>query len=251
MAVGVHPAVHLDTARRLLHKELADLSTVRSNVSEAVAYAVSVTGGPDRTVHSPTLPLRRTPGLELMGRAVCVDHVAEIIAARTGAGVVVDIGGFLVAHGPAPAGGWWVTVGDGAGIDDQRRRPELAVHDGALASSGPMHPTSDGVADLVHLHGGPVEEASPRTRWRLVTVAAATCVEAAAWTLAAHTWGACARSRLELRGLPARLVADDGAVVVVGRWIDSSVTGAHPAGSARGLGIARTATTEPDGAQVG
>jgi thiamine biosynthesis lipoprotein len=56
------------------------------------------------------------------------------------------------------------------------------------------------------------------TVWRTATAAAPTCVDANVATTAAIVLGAEAPQWLEARGLPARLVADDGSVVVLGGW---------------------------------
>lgn len=54
--------------------------------------------------------------------------------------------------------------------------------------------------------------------WRTVTVAAPSCVTANTLTTAAVVRGAAAKSWLGTQGIPARLVAQDGTVSVLGGW---------------------------------
>jgi FAD:protein FMN transferase len=54
--------------------------------------------------------------------------------------------------------------------------------------------------------------------WRTVSVAAATCADANIASTAALVLGALAAAWLSARRLPARLVAVDGSVTVLGAW---------------------------------
>jgi thiamine biosynthesis lipoprotein len=56
------------------------------------------------------------------------------------------------------------------------------------------------------------------TPWRVVTVAASTCVEANIASTAAVILGDAAPAWLQERGLAARLVRTDGSVLYVGGW---------------------------------
>jgi thiamine biosynthesis lipoprotein len=56
------------------------------------------------------------------------------------------------------------------------------------------------------------------TPWRVVTVAASTCVEANIASTAAVILGDAAPAWLQALGLPARLVRSDGSVLRLGGW---------------------------------
>jgi FAD:protein FMN transferase len=62
-------------------------------------------------------------------------------------------------------------------------------------------------------HGGPVTP-----RWSMVSVVAPTCLEANTASTASLVLGERAPDWLAARALPARLVAVDGSVRVVGGW---------------------------------
>jgi thiamine biosynthesis lipoprotein len=150
-------------------------------------------------------------------KALCADRAARLAAERTGAGVLVDIGGDVAMAGPAPAGGWAV------GITESARRPGpadtvVALTGGGLASSGTtVRRWRRSGWELHHIvdprTGWPADPA-----WAMVTVAAGTCVDANSVSTAAVVWGADAPFRVAQLGLPARLVAADGSVLEVGGW---------------------------------
>jgi thiamine biosynthesis lipoprotein len=60
--------------------------------------------------------------------------------------------------------------------------------------------------------------------WRTVSVAAATCTDANIAATAALVLGRKAPDWLQVRRLPARLVAADGEVAVVGGWPEEAVS---------------------------
>ena len=98
----------------------------------------------------------------------------------------------------------------------------IALTSGGLATSGTTaRRWTRGGRQLHHVvdpaTGWPAGEV-----WRTVTAAAPTCVDANVATTAAIVLGAGAPRWLESRGLPARLVAPEGAVVVVGGWPDET-----------------------------
>ncbi len=133
-------------------------------------------------------------------------------------GVLVALGGDIATYGPAPAEGWQVHV-----TDDHRSSPSapgqtVSIHTGALATSSiATRRWSHGGRAMHHIldpdDGGPV-----RTCWRTVSVAAATCADANIGSTAAIVLGARATEWLAEHGLPARLVALDGAVRAQGGW---------------------------------
>jgi FAD:protein FMN transferase len=159
--------------------------------------------------------LPRGVDLDLGGtaKAFAADRIAGELA--DGCGVLVNLGGDLAVAGPPPAGGWRVSVGDDhTGPGDQL----VAVHAGGLATSSTTRRTWRRGGRTVHHIVDPRTGDVPAAVWRTVSVAAPSCVEANTAATAAIVLGADAPDWLTTRGLPARLVAVDGAVTVVRGW---------------------------------
>jgi thiamine biosynthesis lipoprotein len=95
---------------------------------------------------------------------------------------------------------------------------DISVFDGGLATSGTTaRQWRRGGIDLHHIID-PSTGLPARTPWVMVSVAAATCVEANAAATAALIMGERAAAWLEERRLPARLVDVRGAVCFAGGW---------------------------------
>jgi FAD:protein FMN transferase len=161
------------------------------------------------------------------------DRAARAAAAVIpGGGVLVSLGGDIAVAGEMPNGGWPVLVADEqqpasrapAGgchaVRDPVRSPGQVVRlaAGALATSSIVcRQWRRGDRVLHHI-------IDPRTGlpaagpWRTVSVAAATCAEANAASTAAVIAGEQAAAWLAGEGLPARLVARDGSVLLVAGW---------------------------------
>lgn len=157
-------------------------------------------------------------------KAWTADRAAARIAARVEAPVLVSLGGDLAIAGPTeaqPAHGWPVRL---TGETRNGDGPVAHIHDGGVASSSTVvrRWRRDG-ATLHHLldprTGLPVEPV-----WRMVTVNAATCVDANTATTAAMVRGAAAPAWLRRLGLPSRLVDADGAVTAMGGWPEDAAT---------------------------
>jgi thiamine biosynthesis lipoprotein len=153
------------------------------------------------------------------------------VAAITGGGVLVSLGGDIAVAGEAPTGGWPVLVADeqvpvsadpGSGRAGQVPGPSpgqvVRLAAGALATSSVVcRQWRRGDRVLHHI-------VDPRTGlpaagpWRTVSVAAANCAEANAASTAAIVAGDRAVAWLAGQGLPARLVACDGSVRFVAGW---------------------------------
>ena len=154
------------------------------------------------------------------------DRAAGRIATAMRCGVLVSLGGDLSVAGTAPAGGWWVLVGDdhtrpdrgldGGGRDEGARG--VTIVSGGLATSGTVRRRWRRGGEVVHHIVDPRTNAPAAGGWRTVSVAAASCVDANTASTAAVVLGAAAPGWLGERGLPARLVADDGRVRTVSRW---------------------------------
>jgi FAD:protein FMN transferase len=149
-----------------------------------------------------------------------------------GGGVLVSLGGDIAVAGEAPNGGWPLLVAD------EQEPASRARAGGHHAVRGARR----GAGQLVRLAAGGLATSSivcrqwrrgdrmlhhivdPRTGlpaagpWRTVSVAAANCAEANAASTAAIVAGDQAAAWLAGQGLPARLVAHDGTVRLVGGW---------------------------------
>jgi thiamine biosynthesis lipoprotein len=165
-----------------------------------------------------SVPLGVELDLGATAKAFATDRAARAIAAATGAGTIVSLGGDIAVAGRSPSGGWCVGVADDhrAPLDDSGPRVLLAA--GGLATSSTSvrsWPTDLGSA---HHLLDPASGLPAATPWRTVTVAAGSCVDANVASTAAIVLGGTAPAWLAARGLPARLVAVDGSVIVVGGW---------------------------------
>jgi thiamine biosynthesis lipoprotein len=150
-------------------------------------------------------------------KAFAADRAALEVAGELGCGVLVSLGGDLRVAGEPPARGWPVDVDD--------------VHDLLTSGAQRVRISSGGVAtssttsrrwrrrdrELHHLLD-PRTGAPAGGAWRTATVAAATCVDANTASTAAILLGERAPAWLAERGLPARLVANDGTTLAVGGW---------------------------------
>jgi thiamine biosynthesis lipoprotein len=162
------------------------------------------------------------------------DRAARAAADRVpGGGVLVSLGGDIAVAGEAPLGGWPVLVSDEPGqrgSEHDARGPgqeappqeapgqEVRLLAGALATSSVRcRQWRRGGRTLHHI-------VDPRTGlpaagpWRTASVAAANCAEANAAATAAIVAGEQAAGWLTAHGLPARLVAHDGSVRLLGGW---------------------------------
>ena len=166
--------------------------------------------------------VRIPKGIELdlgaTAKALAADRAAVAAHELTGTGVLVSLGGDVSVAGPAPDAGWPVRIADDHAAPLDEGGPVFAVAAGGLATSGTtVRRWKAGSLTLHHIidprTGRPAE-----TPWRTVTVAAGTCVKANVASTAAVVLGEEAPAWLVARGLPARLVAADGAVTTVAAW---------------------------------
>ncbi|HUZ36119.1 MAG TPA: FAD:protein FMN transferase [Streptosporangiaceae bacterium] len=160
-------------------------------------------------------------------KALAADRSATRIAAATGCGVLVNLGGDIRVAGDGPAGGWHVGILDdlvfAASSVNAEPSQSVMIGDGGLATSSTLVRTwQRGEARLHHIIV-PGTGLPAQSCWRTVTVAAATCVDANTASTAAVLRGEQAAEWLDGLRLPARLVHHDGTTVMVGGW---------PAGSA-------------------
>jgi thiamine biosynthesis lipoprotein ApbE len=151
-------------------------------------------------------------------KALAADLAADAAQRAAGGGVLVSLGGDIAMRGEPPAGGWRIQVGDDSAA------PELAGAEAIAAGSGGVATSSTTVrrwrrgADTLHHLIAPRTGLPADGPWRTATVASRTCVDANTASTAAIVLGHGAAGWLEAAGLPARLVAHDGAVTRLGGW---------------------------------
>jgi thiamine biosynthesis lipoprotein len=152
-------------------------------------------------------------------KAWCADRAAARAAATTpGVGVLVSLGGDVSVAGPPPADGWSIRLADRHDAPDDADGPRVLIRGGGLATSSTVRRRwRRGREELHHV-------IDPRTGrptapcWRTASVAASSCAGANTASTAALVLGAAAPAWLATRQLPARLVAEDGEIVLVGDW---------------------------------
>ncbi|MGH3796968.1 MAG: FAD:protein FMN transferase [Pseudonocardiaceae bacterium] len=150
-------------------------------------------------------------------KALAADRAADSIARWTGSGVLVSLGGDIAVAGPAPAGGWRVRIGPDhtcPGPDDT----VVSIVSGALATSSTGRRRWDRGGRTVHHIVDPRTGDVPAPVWRTVSVAAGSCVDANTASTASIVLGEQSPEWLDRRGLPARLVGEDGRVRTVAGW---------------------------------
>jgi thiamine biosynthesis lipoprotein len=177
----------------------------------------------DRDAGTVAVPRGVSIDLGATAKAWAADRAASAVNAATGTGALVSLGGDIGTAGSAPRGGWMVHV-----TDDHRSAPDapgqtVTIGSGGLAtSSTTVRRWRCEGADNHHIID-PRTGAPARGRWRTVSVAGASCVDANVAATAAIVRGAGATAWLTELGLPARLVADDGTVQSIGGWPQDSV----------------------------
>ncbi len=175
----------------------------------------------DRARRRVTIPRGVRLDLGATAKALAADRAATAAAeAAGGSGVLVNLGGDIAVAGSPPPGGWPVRV-----TDDHRALPNapgqsLTIDSGGLATSS----TTVRRWGLASHHiidpqtGRPAE-----SRWRTVSVAAGSSVDANTASTAAIVRGDDAPRWLEERGMPARLVDREGEVLTVASWPEELV----------------------------
>ncbi|HEV7651709.1 MAG TPA: FAD:protein FMN transferase [Actinophytocola sp.] len=204
-----------------------DLGYDRDFAAVAAETAEPVRGAPapgwwrvrlDPVARRVVLPRGIRLDLGATAKALAADRAAAELAAETGAGVFVNLGGDLAVAGDPPAGGWRVVVGDDHATADPARDPVVTVRAGGLATSGTTRRTWRRAGRTVHHIVDPRTGDVPDPLWRTVSVAAPSCVDANTAATAAVVLGAAAPAWLAARGLPARLVGVRGRVEAVAGW---------------------------------
>jgi len=176
----------------------------------------------DRTTGTVAVPAGVRLDLGATAKAWAADKAAAMLAETAGCGVLVSLGGDTAVAGEPPAGGWQIRVQDVTGpVDEtpaQGPYADVGLRSGGLATSGTAARTWHRSGHDLHHILDPRTGLPVRTLWRTVSVAAATCADANTATTAALVKGAGAETWLARRGLPARLVAHNGAIVTTPGW---------------------------------
>jgi thiamine biosynthesis lipoprotein len=168
------------------------------------------------------IPAGTALDLGATAKALAVDYASTAIAAATGAGVLVNVGGDLAAAGPVPPAGWPVRLTDDAARESVtapgRRGPVVRMHGGGLATSSTAVRQWRRGGKAYHHVLDPRTGLPAEAVWRTVTVTAASCVDANVASTAAIVRGRSAPDWLASLGLPSRLVGTDGGVHLVAGW---------------------------------
>jgi thiamine biosynthesis lipoprotein ApbE len=151
-------------------------------------------------------------------KALASDLAAAALEAVGDGGVLVSLGGDIALAGEAPAGGWSIQVSDDSSAPFDSGAERVGLTSGAVATSSTR--TRSWRRGEVQLHHiiDPRTGAPAESVWRLVTVVAATCVDANTAATASIVRGAAAVPWLEEIGLPSRLVSTDDTVLRVAGW---------------------------------
>jgi thiamine biosynthesis lipoprotein ApbE len=206
-----------------------DFEQIKQNGPKIGLTARTVPGW--REVHLDGQSLTMPAGVQLdlgaTAKAWAADRSAARIAARTGRGVLVSLGGDIAVAGPAPDGGWRIRVQDVTGApEDPPAGPYalIAIRDGGLATSSTAARRWQRGGDVLHHILNPRTGLPAEPVWRTVSVAAGSCADANAASTAAVIRGRRALGWLAQLSLPARLVDATGVVFTVAGWPDESET---------------------------
>ena len=167
--------------------------------------------------------LRLPPGTRLdlgaTGKGLGADRAAAAAWRASGrGGVLVGLGGDIAVAGQPPDGGWPIAIADSSLPGEASAGQVIRLAAGAVATSSvTCRQWWRGAQRLHHI-------VDPRTGypaagpWRTVSVAAPRCAAANATATAAIVAGRDAPAWLAGTGLPARLVAHDGGILLLGGW---------------------------------
>ncbi len=151
-------------------------------------------------------------------KALTVDRVARRVADVSGAGTLFSIGGDIRVEGAAPGGGWVLGVTEDPGHGQTDPDCVICVTEGGVATSGTTTRSWRRSSRQLHHIVDPTTGWPARGVWRLVTICAASCVDANAAATAAVVWGDGAPWRIGQLGLSARFAHNDGTTFAVGGW---------------------------------
>jgi thiamine biosynthesis lipoprotein len=142
-------------------------------------------------------------------KAVAADRTAAAIADALGTGVLVSLGGDIATSGPAPDGGWQVTVQD---LPTDAPQQVTLNAGAAVATSSTAKRTWQRDGRTLHHLVDPATGAPTAGPWRAVTVVATDCARANTASTGAIEKGHKAMGWLRGLGFPARLTDEAGRV---------------------------------------
>jgi FAD:protein FMN transferase len=158
-------------------------------------------------------------------KAWAADRCARLIAAKLDCGIFVSLGGDIAVAGPAPTGGWPIRPTDDHTAPPTGPGQTISISSGGLATSSTTVRSWTVAGRPVHHIIDPATGEPARSRWRTVSVAAGSCVDANTASTAAIIRDAAALGWLREVGLPARLVRQDGTVETTPGWPDDGGPG--------------------------
>jgi thiamine biosynthesis lipoprotein ApbE len=216
-AVGRWPAAASTAGEWLVRPDgvVSPLTLIARRLAGHRAVELDAAAGTVRVPRGIMLDLGAT------AKAWAADRGARAVWEAARCGVLVGLGGDIATAGgvgSGPAGGWRIHV-----TDDHRSGPEapgqtIAIAAGGLATSSVAVRRWRRGTHAMHHIIDPSSGAPARGPWRTVSVAAADCTDANIAATAALVRGERGPAWLDELGLPARLVAHDGAVLRVGDW---------------------------------
>jgi thiamine biosynthesis lipoprotein len=172
----------------------------------------------DRVAMSVTVPAGVEIDLGATAKAWAADRASAAAFRAVGCGVLLSLGGDIAVAGEAPAEGWPVRIADSHAAAPDSPGTSVTITSGGLAtSSTSVRRWTRGATELHHIID-PNTARPAREVWRTVSVAAATCADANIASTTSVIRGERAPAWLDSVGLPARLVAVDGRVMVCNGW---------------------------------
>jgi FAD:protein FMN transferase len=151
-------------------------------------------------------------------KALAADRAAKAAHLACGAGALVSLGGDIATSGPPPPDGWKVHVTDDHRAGVLAPGQTVSIQSGGLATSSISVRRWMHEGEVMHHILDPRDGQPVHTRWRTVSVAAASCTDANIASTAAIVLSRRALRWLREQGLPARLVSISGTVEVGGGW---------------------------------
>jgi thiamine biosynthesis lipoprotein len=169
-----------------------------------------------------TSTARVPSGVELdlgsTAKAFAADRCAARALAAAGCGVLVSLGGDVAVAGEPPDAGWPVGIADAHDAGRDAVQTTVAIRAGGLATSSTSVRRWRSGSRLLHHIVDPRTGEPADTCWRIVSVAARSCLDANVASTAAVVLGRDAPAWLEARALDARLVGGSGEIATTGRW---------------------------------
>lgn len=210
---AVDPTIGLSLVSCGYDRDIADLPQDGDPVRPAAPRSDWRAVGLDRERGLLRVPAGTALDLGATAKAFTADRAARTLHARYGTPVLVELGGDLAAYGSRP-GGWPLFVAEREGGDGEL----VVLHDGGLAtSSTTLRTWRRGGRQLHHILDPNTGEPTAG-RWRTITVAAESAVEANTASTAAIVLGDRATQWLSEHRLAARLVDRDGSIVTTPGW---------------------------------